>query len=144
MKSAHGLIILAFALGVAAIRGAIAEPADGGSPAKAKVQPAGGNRASGQASRAEVTKTISGTVVDEAGAPVGNVLVSDMSGPLNGREVAKSDAVGHFNLEVPVDSLNAYLIARADGGKRVGLGRCARRPSRCGLWSARHGRSRLP
>lgn len=67
MKSAHGLIILAFALGVAAIRGAIAEPADGGSPAKAKVQPAGGNRASGQASRAEVTKTISGTVVDEAG-----------------------------------------------------------------------------
>ncbi len=127
MKSAHRLIILAFVMGVVAIRSARAEAADGAATAKAKVEPAGGNRASGQVGRAEVTKTISGTVVDEAGASVGNVRVSEMSGPLKGRELAKSDTAGHFDLEVPVESLNAYLIARADGGKRVGLGSWAAR-----------------
>ena len=106
MKSAYRLIIPALIMEVAAIGSAMPEAeAKGGSPGPAMV-----------------TKTISGTVVDEAGGSVGSTLVSEMSRPLKGGEVAKSDAAGHFKLEVPVDALNAYLIARDDAGKRVGFG----------------------
>jgi len=130
MKSAHRLIILALVLGVAAIRGALAEAADSAATAKVapgSVNPGGVNpdsakRASGQAGRAEVTKTVSGTVVDEAGAPVGNALVSEIAASGKKRDVvAKSDAAGHFNIEVPVDAQLGHLIAKFDGGKRVGL-----------------------
>jgi hypothetical protein len=127
MKSAPGLILLGLALGVAANRSVMARAVDGAAKEKAKVEQAGSKRVSGPAGRSEVTKTISGTVVDEAGAPVGNALVGEVSESFKRGEVAKSDAAGHFSLEVPVASLAANLIAKADGGTRMGFGSWAAR-----------------